>query len=260
MILNKVGIFGWKEPDENLVLSCLLTGDPLLLIANHGCAKTHLAAKLTEVLGHFLSPREQTATLAEFLAKFAELLMRETKDAAWRPGPRWHAIGVNSGSVKRGVLKELREQGLIRLETQGRQKTVYLYRRAYDLLGLKAPTGEGVGGAAHKALVCRMAAVFKRRGYEVHIEQEIGLERKRADLVCYGKGHILGIEMGLSDVRQELRNLRADLAAGILDLLLFVTTDRELLRQVRTRASEDAELAPQLRRLRFLYFPEEDGL
>ena len=172
---------------------------------------------------------------------------------------RWRALGVNSGSVKRGVLKELREQGLIRLETKGRQKTVYLYRRAYDLLGLKAPTGEGVGGAAHKALVCRMAAVFKRRGYEVHIEQEIGLERKRADLVCYGKGYIIGIEMGLSDVRQELRNLRADLAAGILDLLLFVTTDRELLRQVRTRASEDAELAPQLRRLRFLYFPEEDG-
>ena len=30
MILNQLGIFGWKEADENLVLASLLTGDPLL--------------------------------------------------------------------------------------------------------------------------------------------------------------------------------------------------------------------------------------
>jgi hypothetical protein len=27
MILNQVGIFGWKEADENLVLASLLTGE-----------------------------------------------------------------------------------------------------------------------------------------------------------------------------------------------------------------------------------------
>jgi len=51
MILNQLGIFGWKEADENLVLASLLTGDPLLLIGNHGCAKTHVANKVAQALG-----------------------------------------------------------------------------------------------------------------------------------------------------------------------------------------------------------------
>ena len=36
MILEQLGIYGWKDADENLVLASLLTGDPLLLIGNHG--------------------------------------------------------------------------------------------------------------------------------------------------------------------------------------------------------------------------------
>jgi len=51
MILEQLGIYGWKERDENLILSSLLTGDPLLLIGNHGCAKTHLANKMGLALG-----------------------------------------------------------------------------------------------------------------------------------------------------------------------------------------------------------------
>ena len=51
MILNPLGIFGWKEADENLVLASLLTGDPLLLIGNHGCAKTHVGNKVAQALG-----------------------------------------------------------------------------------------------------------------------------------------------------------------------------------------------------------------
>ena len=51
MILNQLGIFGWKEADENLVLASLLTGDPLLLIGNHGCAKTHVGNKVAQALG-----------------------------------------------------------------------------------------------------------------------------------------------------------------------------------------------------------------
>ena len=30
-ILEKLGIFGWKEEEENLLLAGILTGDPLLL-------------------------------------------------------------------------------------------------------------------------------------------------------------------------------------------------------------------------------------
>jgi MoxR-like ATPase len=51
MILKQLGIFGWREADENLVLASLLTGDPLLLIGNHGCAKTHVANKVAQALG-----------------------------------------------------------------------------------------------------------------------------------------------------------------------------------------------------------------
>jgi len=51
MILQKLGIYGWKEADENLVLASLLTGDPLLLIGNHGCAKTLIAQKVAQALG-----------------------------------------------------------------------------------------------------------------------------------------------------------------------------------------------------------------
>jgi hypothetical protein len=36
MIMQQLGIYGWNEADENLVLASLLTGDPLLLIGNHG--------------------------------------------------------------------------------------------------------------------------------------------------------------------------------------------------------------------------------
>lgn len=50
MILETLGIYGWKDEDENLILSSLLTGDPLLLIGNHGCAKTHIANKIGQAL------------------------------------------------------------------------------------------------------------------------------------------------------------------------------------------------------------------
>ncbi|MBE7559500.1 MoxR family ATPase [bacterium] len=51
MLFEGLGIYGWKEQDENLALASLLTGDPLLLIGNHGCAKTLLACKIAQALG-----------------------------------------------------------------------------------------------------------------------------------------------------------------------------------------------------------------
>jgi hypothetical protein len=49
--MEQLGVYGWKEQDDNLILASLLTGDPLLLIGNHGCAKTHLANRVAEALG-----------------------------------------------------------------------------------------------------------------------------------------------------------------------------------------------------------------
>jgi hypothetical protein len=50
MLLEKLGIYGWNENDENLLLSSLLTGDPLLMIGNRGSAKTYIAQRLAEAL------------------------------------------------------------------------------------------------------------------------------------------------------------------------------------------------------------------
>ena len=50
VILEKLGIFGWKEEEENLLLASILTGDPLLLIGRHGSAKTAVAEKMAEAL------------------------------------------------------------------------------------------------------------------------------------------------------------------------------------------------------------------
>ena len=56
MILRELGIYGWSESHENLVLASILTGDPLLLIGSHGTAKTHLARVIAKALGKkFLS-------------------------------------------------------------------------------------------------------------------------------------------------------------------------------------------------------------
>ena len=38
-LLKKIGLFGWKEEEENLVVASILTGDPLLLIGRHGSSK-----------------------------------------------------------------------------------------------------------------------------------------------------------------------------------------------------------------------------
>jgi len=51
MILEQLGIYGWQPQEENLLLTSLLTGDPLLLIGRHGCAKTYLTAQIARSLG-----------------------------------------------------------------------------------------------------------------------------------------------------------------------------------------------------------------
>jgi hypothetical protein len=50
-ILEQLGVFGWQQKDETLLLASLLTGDPLLMIGNAGSAKTHVANKIAQALG-----------------------------------------------------------------------------------------------------------------------------------------------------------------------------------------------------------------
>jgi len=65
MILEKLGIYGWKERDENLLLASLLTGDPLLLIGTHGTAKTHTASRIAETIGKTFIAYDSSKALFE---------------------------------------------------------------------------------------------------------------------------------------------------------------------------------------------------
>ena len=171
--------------------------------------------------------------------------------------PRWRALGVTSGSIKKRVLAELRCLGFVRLEQKGRYRRIHLYNKAWEYLGVAPPTGEGVGGATHRAVVGKLATLFKKRGYDVHIEHEVGEFGKRVDLVCFGKDRIIGVEVGLSDVRQEIKNLRADLESGVLDLILFVSCDPHMAFRVRAAAEADPIVSENVRRIRFLYLEED---
>ena len=66
MILNQLGIFGWKEADENLVLASLLTGDPLLLTSAPKGLPTCVARQGPATLqssnhGHVTDPSDVTS-------------------------------------------------------------------------------------------------------------------------------------------------------------------------------------------------------
>ncbi len=70
MYLEQLGIYGWNERDEHLLLASLLTGDPLLLIGNHGCAKTHLGNKVAQALGKEYIAYDGSKTCFEDLIGF----------------------------------------------------------------------------------------------------------------------------------------------------------------------------------------------
>lgn len=171
---------------------------------------------------------------------------------------RWEALGIKSGSIKERILNELHRQGYMRLERKGKVQIPHLYAKTWEYLGCKPFTGEGVGGTTHRTIIKQVARLFAKRGYTVRVEQEIGEHRKRVDLVCYGKHRILGIEVGLSDPRQEIKNLRDDLETGILDLVLFVTIEPDMLAKVRNMAVKDVFISRELKRIKFLIFDEEE--
>lgn len=49
-MLEKLGIYG-LEAVEDYILAGLLTGDPVLLVGNHGCGKTYLVGRIAQALG-----------------------------------------------------------------------------------------------------------------------------------------------------------------------------------------------------------------
>ena len=87
MIIEQLGIFGSKEADENLVLASLLTGDPLLLIGNHGCAKTHVANKVAQALGRKFLVYDASKAMFEDVLGYPNVEQLKHGIVAYVPSP-----------------------------------------------------------------------------------------------------------------------------------------------------------------------------
>lgn len=73
MILEQLGIYGWSQNNENLLLASLLTGDPVLLIGNHGTAKTHTALKMAEALNKSFIAYDASKALFEDVLGYPDI-------------------------------------------------------------------------------------------------------------------------------------------------------------------------------------------
>ena len=85
MILEKLGIYGWSEKDENLLLAGLLTGDPILLIGKHGTAKTHAANKIAEALGRKFIVYDASKALFEDVLGYPDIKKLQEGEVSYIP-------------------------------------------------------------------------------------------------------------------------------------------------------------------------------
>jgi hypothetical protein len=73
----------------------------------------------------------------------------------------------------------------------------------------------------------------------------------------------LAIEVGLTDVDQECKNLRDDLQSGVPNHVIFVSCDEGLLSKVKRLANEDPYLRENWEHITFFFFdkisPIEDS-
>lgn len=231
------------ELNDTVVSRCSLDSE---------AAETGRPYKVVKPEGRGASPTSLSRDAERFLRYWASVdgEVRSLQDA-------WSALGIRSGSVKDRILKELSAGGYIRTEAHGRGKRVHLYVAAWEHIGIAPPKSIGRGGPQHQAIVKALAAKFRKRGYDVRVEAEIGPDRKRIDLIAFGRERI-GIEVGLSETRQELKNLRADLAAGVLDRILWFTNDPRLLQRVRTAYVRNKEMSGLPTHIHFFVYSDEE--
>lgn len=85
MILERLGIYGWNERDENLLLAGILTGDPLLLVGTHGTAKTHLATKFAEALGRRFITYDASKALFEDVLGYPDIKKLQEGEVRYIP-------------------------------------------------------------------------------------------------------------------------------------------------------------------------------
>ena len=72
-ILEKLGIFGWKRQDENIMFASMLTGEPLLMLAEHGTSKTGAAALFAKSLGFKYHAYDASKDLFDDVVGFVDI-------------------------------------------------------------------------------------------------------------------------------------------------------------------------------------------
>ncbi len=87
MILEQLGIFGWQQREENLLLASLLTGDPLLLIGRHGCAKTYLASQIARSLNRRFVAYDASKAMFEDVLGYPNLAKLKRGIVEYVPSP-----------------------------------------------------------------------------------------------------------------------------------------------------------------------------
>ena len=168
-------------------------------------------------------------------------------------------VPIDAGSTQNTVIKELLNRyGFIRRERCGRSWQVYVTDAGRAYLAKEPCRLRGVGGERHRRCVEAMVWKLRRLGYtRVEVECSVGPRGKRVDIVAYGTSRV-GVEVGISSVDQEIRNLRLDLESGVLDKVLMVSPDAAFIARVRERACEDPSLAGLLSRVDFFVLDEKE--
>lgn len=169
----------------------------------------------------------------------------------------WKALRMGSGSVQGRLLRELERGGFVRVARSGSSKSIHLYGRAYDYLGIKRPSGEGRGWEDHRWWVDTIGRWFRSVGADTRTEAEMGVQRKRVDLVAFGE-RTIGVEVAMGDVQHEIQNIEADLATGVLDLVVVVSPKARVLERLRSKVQVHAGLADKLDKVRFFLLHVRD--
>lgn len=169
----------------------------------------------------------------------------------------WKALRMDSGSVTDPILRELKRGGFVRVARTGSYKSIHLYGRAYDYLGIKRPSGEGRGWEEHRWWVDTIGRWFRSAGADTRTEAEMGANRHRVDMAVFGE-RVIGVEVAMGDVQHEIQNIEADLATGVLDLVVVVSPKARVLERLRSKVQVHAGLADKLDKVRFFLLHVRD--
>lgn len=166
---------------------------------------------------------------------------------------RCAALAMSQGGFSRS-LAELERLGLVTTVPWGRYRFLVLTDEGRDHLeqkrGIQVPPLPGKGSVQHRLAAQLVRIVFEARGFQVGVEVPIGPDRKLVDLHAQKQGQRIGIEIAMGSSDEE-SNCIKDLAAGVLDSLMFVFPDSTMLKHWQERFKARPEIRQNLHKVEF---------